>query len=95
MFFYIKFLSLGSITIGDSVQTIGSSAFSGCSGLTEITIPDSVTSIGGFAFSGCSALKDVYYAGSEEDWAKISIGISNTYLTDATIHYNSTGPSEE
>ena len=33
-----------------SVTSIGSSAFSGCSGLTSITIPDSVTSIGGSAF---------------------------------------------
>ena len=37
---------LMSITIPDSVTSIGGSAFSGCTGLTSVTIPDSVTSIG-------------------------------------------------
>ena len=36
--------------------SIGSSAFSGCSGLTEIVIPEGVTSIGNYAFWGCSSL---------------------------------------
>ena len=39
-----------------SVTSIGSRAFSYCSGLTSVTIPNSVTSIGGFAFCGCSGL---------------------------------------
>ena len=44
---------------GVKITFIGSSAFSGCSGLTGITIPDSVTSIGGSAFSGCSGLTSI------------------------------------
>ncbi len=49
----------GAYTIPNSVTSIGSKAFSGCSGLTSITIPSSVTSIGSKAFSGCSGLTSV------------------------------------
>ncbi len=45
--------------ISDSVTTIGSSAFSGCSSLTSVTIPDSVTTIGDWAFSSCTNLTSV------------------------------------
>ena len=57
--FYRK-KTLTSITIGNSVTSIGYSAFDGCSGFTSITIPNSVTSIGGGAFSGCTGLKEVH-----------------------------------
>ena len=50
---------LTSITIPDSVTSIGSDAFYNCSMLTSITIPDSVTSIGSDAFSGCSSLTGI------------------------------------
>ena len=45
--------------IPNSTTSIGTNAFSGCSGLTTVTIPSSVTSIGQYAFSGCSALTTV------------------------------------
>lgn len=42
--------NLTSVTIPDSVKSIGSHAFSGCTALTNINIPGSVTSIGKYAF---------------------------------------------
>ena len=45
--------------IPNSVTSIGSSAFSRCSGLTSVTIPNSVTSIGDAAFGACSGLTSV------------------------------------
>ena len=50
---------LTSITMPDSVTSIGGSAFSGCSDLTSITIPDSVTSIGDYVFRDCSGLTSI------------------------------------
>ncbi|MCH5229600.1 MAG: leucine-rich repeat protein [Muribaculaceae bacterium] len=46
----------GSLTIGNSVSTIGDDAFSGCSGFTgTLTIGNSVSTIGDYAFSGCNS----------------------------------------
>ena len=50
---------LTSITIPDSVTSIGYAAFYNCSGLTSITIPNGVTIIGSDAFYGCSGLTSI------------------------------------
>ena len=41
---------------GNTVTSIGESAFWGCNGLTNVTIGNGVTSIGEYAFSRCSSL---------------------------------------
>jgi hypothetical protein len=48
-----------SVTISDSVTSIGDYAFDGCTSLAEITIPDSVTSIGDNAFYRCTSLAEI------------------------------------
>ena len=86
-FYYCS--NLTSVVIGDSVTSIGDAAFEDCYSLTNITIPDSVTSIGDSAFYECYNLTSVYYGGTAEDWANITIYDVNYELTDATRYYYS------
>jgi len=51
--------SLTSITIPDSVTSIGLGGFHDCINLTSITIPDGVTSIGDWAFYNCTNLTNI------------------------------------
>ena len=56
---YVPYAIQGAITIPDSMTSIGSSAFNGCSGLTNVTIGNGVTSIGNYAFYGCTGLTSI------------------------------------
>ena len=47
------------LVIPNSMTSIGSWAFSYCSGLTSVTIPNSVTSVGNYAFYNCSGLTSI------------------------------------
>ena len=51
--------SLTSITIPDSVTSIGSSAFMICESLASVRLPTGLTSIGDYAFSGCKKLTSI------------------------------------
>ena len=88
---FLNCTSLKNITIPDKLTDIRLRTFDGCTSLESIIIPDKITRIWGKAFLNCNALKDVYYQGTEEQWAAITIDEGNDPLLNATIHYNYTG----
>ncbi|GMO46906.1 MAG: hypothetical protein Ta2G_02210 [Termitinemataceae bacterium] len=74
----------GQYAIPASVTSIGSAAFSYCTGLTSVSIPASVTSIGSFAFSYCTGLTSVSIpAGVTSIWSAAFYGC--TGLTSVSI----------
>ncbi|MBR5429892.1 MAG: leucine-rich repeat domain-containing protein, partial [Firmicutes bacterium] len=77
--------SLTSVTIPDGVTTIEGYAFYYCTSLTDVTIPASVTSIGRDAFDRSDNLTTVYYGGTAEQWANISVDLGNFSLTAASL----------
>lgn len=82
------------IAFPDSMSSISGGFCSGCESLTAVYIPKSVTEIQSGAFRDCTALTDVYYEGTEEEWAAITIGNGNDVLQSATIHYGQTHRTE-
>ena len=85
--------SLVSVVIPNGVTSIERDTFSWCSSLSSVAIPNSVKSIGESAFFYCENLEKIYYAGSQENWATISISSGNEYLfAPTTILYNQTEP---
>ena len=81
--------SLPQLTIPGNVKSIGDADFNFCSKLSSIIIPSGVSAIDMYAFYSCDALTDVYYCGSQEQWAQIEISDNgNDPLKNATIHYN-------
>ena len=88
---------LSDVRIPDGVKAVGAGAFS-FSGLESVIIPDSVVSVGALAFEPCENLRDVYYAGSREQWGRMeqweeAEGLERRELVPdgVTVRYNYNG----
>jgi len=78
-----------SVTIPEGVTAIYGAAFHNCANLTCVYLPASLEWIGAEAFWGTN-LETIHYAGSEEQFAEISVGSYNTPFRNAGKEYNST-----
>lgn len=89
--------NLESAEIGTGVKTIKKSTFSGCTALKSVTIPVSVESIKGDAFKDCGRLKDIYFAGTTEQWnaVKKDKNWDQSLPLDLKIHCSDSKPEPE
>lgn len=79
---------LESVVLQQGTAAIRDNAFHGCGALKELSLPDSIVRIGSLAFSDCRSLTDVFYAGTEKQWKRITIDRGNDALSGALVHYS-------
>ena len=70
----------------DSLITISGYAFYECTSLKNVVIGKGIKYIYDSAFRECTSLKDVYYTGSDSDWAEINT--VDSWIKGAKIHFN-------
>ncbi len=78
--------ALTEIRLPSALKDIKPETFSNCVKLSSVTIPKRVCYIYQDAFRSCDSLADVYYGGTEADWAKITMEDGNGDLTNAALH---------
>ena len=81
--------NLKEVTLVGSVPGISAYTFSGCEKLQSIMLPVSLEYVEKNAFKNCTSLSAVFYAGTPQQWAQISIAEGNECLQNATVIYNS------
>jgi len=81
----------GSYTLPHTVEVIGPSAFSGCSGLTKLTIGNALRRIEYAAFDD-SGITTVDYLGTMAQWDAIDIDELNERLTHWIMVYTNKSP---
>ena len=74
---------------GYPVTEIDRYAFENKTTITSVSLPNTITVIGRYAFDGCTSLTDVYYDGTEEEWAQnVEIESGNDAIENATMHFH-------
>lgn len=80
--------NLTSVQLPASLVSIGSLAFINCDKLTKVVLYDNVTSIGERAFARQTPV-EIYYNGTQSQWAQIAVEQPDTAFTNNTIYFYS------
>ncbi len=81
--------ALTEMTVPQGITLLEEYTFYGCDSLNVLRLPRSLRTVKEHAFSSCERLTTVYYAGSESDWAGVSVGqYGNNALREANMKWN-------
>ena len=94
-FYYAKNLYLNgqlveSLEIPGSVSVIQAGLFRNATCLKRVAIPRSLAGVAANAFENCTNITEVFYEGSESEWAALPISAGNDPLKNAQVYFNST-----
>ena len=86
------FSGIETLILEEGVEVIEEYAFGYCRSLKEIHLPNTLTTVKDDAFRDAENVTDVYFYGTEAEWANVSIGTSNDCLAGywwsfTTIHF--------
>lgn len=84
---FMNCTTLEKVQLPEGVTKVDSYVFQGCSSLVDVSVPQSATTISTKAFYNCSSIQNVFYSGTQEEWAQVNTTTYNTNLTNAIIHY--------
>lgn len=73
--------SIDSITIPDSVTSIGDNAFTDCSSLSSVMMGNNVSSIGDYSFYGCNRLMSITLPNGLEHIGDYAFGECSEFVT--------------
>lgn len=87
--------SLSCVKVPDGVIAIAANLFYYCLSLNSVIIPKSIRSIGYYSFYADSRLEKIFYCGTEEEWANVTIDANSNMSTAAVVYYYSETEPEE
>ena len=85
-------LTDGVLALPDSIKSVGSSAFEGCTSIKEIKLGSGAESLGGYAFANCTGITNLTVPDNVKSMER-SVFSGCTELTELTLPYAATAES--
>lgn len=87
---YLNGALVESLEIPASVSVVQAGLFRSAKCLKRVSIPRSLAGVAANAFEKCTNITEVFYEGSESEWAELPISAGNDPLKNAQVYFNST-----
>ena len=87
---YLNGQLVESLEIPGSVSVIPTELFRNATCLKRVAIPRSLAGVAANAFENCTNITEVFYEGSESEWANLPISAGNDPLKNAQVYFGST-----